>query len=354
MAAVPRSRIGCCRKLGVACFLFAYLCGGRSALVLAQSTEPAGSRVEQLISLGMERRQAGRDAEALEAYQEAAAIDPDNARVLAHLGVTYQALGRWVSASVYLTQALAYRDEPFIRSHQSELKDALTVVEGHLGRLEVYGGPPGAETYVNGQLVGRLPMAHPVPMTVGTYLLEVRASGHYALSRPINITPRALTREEVQLSPQQMAGEGETVDVARPGTANRVAPKAAEMDDGSSAPSWLPWVLAGSSGVALGTTIVAWRVREHYVDRWNDDDLCLALAGVSREERCGSDFDRGKRAENVAWVSGAAGAALAAGAVISALLADESSELDEPPGGTSAAPAGCMMTLAGAACFGTF
>jgi hypothetical protein len=296
----------------------------------------------------MQQRQAGRDSEALESYQQAAALEPDNARVLAHLGVTYQALGRWVSASTYLTQALARSEEPYIRSHEAELRDALGIVEGHLGRLEVYGGPPGAEAYVSGQLIGKLPMTGSVPMTAGSYLLEVRARGHYGLSRPINIAARALTREEVQLSPQK----AEALDAGQEHGSKPLASATVDVDRESGAPRWLPWVLAGSSAVALGTTVVAWRVREHYVQRWNDDDECLAVTGVTRSERCSDDFDRGKRAENVAWISGAAAGALAAGAVITTWIFAASE--DEAPSEDSAGLSGCVPTASGAACFGTF
>jgi hypothetical protein len=333
----------------MACSLAVCLYLGHPAVVLAEPTADLQTRVEQLIQLGMQRRQAGLDADALESYRQAAALEPDNARVLAHIGVTYQALGRWVSALAYLMQALARSEEPYIRSHQSELREALDIVEGHLGRLEVYGGPPGAETSVNGQLVGRLPMAAPVPITAGSYLLEVRAAGHYGLSRPISVVPRSLTREEVQLTPQR----AETLELSPSGDPKGLASGGVGVDAGSSAPLWLPWVLGGSSAVAFATTIVAWRAREHYVGRWNDDDHCLAIIGVRREERCGGDFDRGKRAETVAWVSGAAAGALAAGAVISALLVAVPEEA-VAGSGSGAASSGCVPTLSGAACFGTF
>src|SRR4051794_9893670 len=72
----------------------------------AESGEDNRARAEQLLALGMQKREAGHDGEALELFRQAASLQPDNARVLAHLGVTYQALGRWLSANTYLTQAL--------------------------------------------------------------------------------------------------------------------------------------------------------------------------------------------------------------------------------------------------------
>jgi tetratricopeptide (TPR) repeat protein len=301
------------------------------------------ARVEQLLAQGIQRREAGRDAEALDAYKQAVALEPENPRALAHLGATYHALGRWVPAHTYLAQALGYRDDPYIQRHHGELEDALSTVGDHIGFLEVYGAPPGAEALINGQLVATLPMNAPAPITVGSYLLEVRLKDHYTLGRPITIAKRGLTREEVELTPHRGGGAVAAAAVA-PAQVN-AAPQPA-LDQGSSM-AWLPWTLGGLSAAAAITSVVAWERREHYANRWNDDAACVGV-GASREERCGAEYDRGQRAETVVWVSASAAGVLAAGAVISALLISPD-EKEQP-----VATLKCLPGFGGAQCFGTF
>ncbi|MEY2935305.1 MAG: Tetratricopeptide repeat, partial [Pseudomonadota bacterium] len=321
----------------------------------AQTGEDGRARAEQLLRQGMQRREAGRDSEALELYRQAVELQPENARALAHLGVTYQALGRWVPAQNYLKQALAHTEDSYIQRHEGELSDALGVVSGKLGQLEVYGGPPGAEVLLNGQPVARLPMSEPLQVTVGSYLLEVQAAGHYTLGRPINVQPRQLTREEVGLAPHRPGGArapngqgsrrqapaSSAVRSEQRGSDEQGSEEQIVADAGGGAPRWLPWVLGGAA-VASGTgTLIAWQLREKYADRWNDDQACLGV-GISRQARCGAELDHGRRAETVAWITGGAAGLLAAGAVLSFVWAEPAEE--------QVGLSGCAPGLGGAVC----
>jgi hypothetical protein len=318
------------------------------------TNQPPGDRpatVDQLMARGIESREVGRDAEALEFYRQAAALEPENPRVLAHLGVTYHALGRWISAHQYLLQALRYRDDPYIRRHAGELEDALSTVSDHVGFLEVNGAPDGAEAVLNGQVVATLPMSAPVTVTVGSYLLEVRMKGHYTLGRPITIGARVLTREEVELAPHRSEPSSEpsragTAASTGVGVAGGAAVRSDARDAVKQSTNLWPWALGGLSVAAAATSVVAWERREHYADRWNDDSACLGV-GISRQERCGDDLERGQRAETVSWMSGVAAGLFAGGAVLSILL----SSSDEP--GPSASLQ-CVPGVGGAACFGSF
>jgi hypothetical protein len=238
--------IAVCRRQLAA--LLVSSCVWSAAPAFAQNGDEARSRVEALLRQGMQRREAGRDAEALEYYRQALELQPENARTLAHLGATYQALGRWVPAQNYLRQALSHTGDAYIERHETELSEALAVVSEHLGQLEVYGGPPGAEVLLNGQPVAKLPMAEPLSVTVGSYLLEVQAPGHYTLGRPINVQPRLLTREEVGLAPHR-AGGGRVQSGRGPVSEDApVAQRPRELaTDGSGGPRWLPWVLGGAA-----------------------------------------------------------------------------------------------------------
>lgn len=349
LAPMPRALRAVAHVLLCSSYLLGVLPGLEIARVRAQDVpegtappsmpEPApASPADELVARAIQSREAGRDAEALELYRRASALEPDNARVLAHLGATYQALGRWVLAHTYLSRALDHRDDAYIQRHRAELEEALVVVGEHIGFLEVYGAPDGAEALINGQLVATLPMTGPVPVIVGSYQLEIRFKGHYTLGRPITVSQRTLTREEVQLTPHAARG-------AALGDAARPAPAAREPRPSSEGPSWVPWTLGGLSAAAAVTGIIAYSRREYYADRWNDDAACLGV-GVSREERCGDELDRGKRAETVLWVSGVASGVFAAGAIMTAILWSD----DEP----EHVGFRCAPGLGGASCSGSF
>ena len=167
----------------------------------------------------------------------------------------------------------------------------------------------------------------------------MRFQGHYTLGRPITVSPRALTREEVQLTPQRAGGVASERG-AQP------APAALEHRESGGDAHWLPWVLGGLSAAATATSLVAWQQREYHAERWNDDAACLDV-GVSREERCGEELERGQRAETVLWVSGVAAGVFAAGAIMTAILYSD----DEPEQVTAFR---CAPGLGGAQCFGSF
>jgi tetratricopeptide (TPR) repeat protein len=344
---MPRALGAVARVLLCSCHLLGVFPGLEIARARAQEApEPTAaaaappSPVDELVTSAIQSREAGRDAEALELYRRANALEPDNARVLAHLGATYQALGRWVLAHTYLTRALEHRDDAYIQRHRAELEEALGVVGEHIGFLEVYGAPDGAEALINGQVIATLPMTGAVPVIVGSYLLEIRFKGHYTLGRPITVAQRVLTREEVQLTPLGPAGPA----AAEPGQPAASA-AAREPRPSSGGPSWVPWTLGGLSAAAAVTSVIAYSRREYYADRWNDDEACLGV-GVSREENCGDDYDRGKQAETVMWVSGIAAGAFATGAVITAIVFSD----DEP----EQVGLRCAPGLGGASCWGSF
>lgn len=339
---MPRSLGGSARIL-LSCSLLAAMPGISTATAFAQepARQPAPNdtrnRVDELLARGIKSREAGHDTEALEVFRQASALDPANPRVLAHLGATYHALGRWVSAYTYLSQALAQKDDPYIQRHRSELEEALSTVGERIGFLEVYGAPDGAEALINGQLVATLPMAGPIPVIVGSYLLEVRFKGHYTLGRPITVSQRVLTREEVELAPHR----------AGPAPADGTPARQTGVDAGvsSGGANWVPWVLGGLSAAATATSLIAWQRREYYADRWNDDEACLGV-GVTREERCGAERSHGETAETVLWVSGVAAGVFAAGAVLTAIWSSD----DEP----EQVGFRCLPGLGGASCSGTF
>lgn len=321
-------------------------------LAHAQSQTPSANaaQVEDLLARGIELRRTGKDSEALVLFRQAADLDPDSARAQAHLGVTNQALGRWLSAETYLRDALGHTGDPYIERHRAALEKAHEMVKDHLGTLAVDGGPAGADVSLNGRSIGRLPLAAQ-PVAVGSYLLEVSLPGHYSVSRPVIIARRALTREGVELVPH---GKGEQAAAASGGGLGVSAglggqPTSPGQDTFEKTfPSWVPWTLGGASAASAAVATIFWVKRNEHADRWNDDDQCLNVLGRSRESLCGDERDKGEQAQTIAIIGAGASVAFAAGAIWTALAGEAKREP------ASAGLEACTISPTGVGCFGRF
>jgi PEGA domain len=316
------------------------------------SASPNAARVEELLRQGIELRRTGKDAEALAVFRQAADLDPESARVRAQLGVTHQALGRWLSADTYLTEALAQAGDPYIGRHVAALEKALEIVKDHLGSLAVEGGPAGADVSLNGRWIGRLPLSARA-VAVGSYLMEVTLEGHYSESRPLSITKRALTRESVELVPYAKGDVAAQPGVSRSSSDVSVAlgaPSAAPGEDRFERTfgSWVPWMFGGASAASASVAIVFWAKREEHAKRWNDNSVCRNQVGVPRKTLCGDERDSGEQAQTIAYASGGLSLAFAAGAIWTALAGRSTSEP------ASAGLEACALGPSGVDCFGRF
>lgn len=313
--------------------------------VQAQASRSDDVEVDQLVARGIALRAQGKDGEALQTFQRAAELDPESVRVKVHLATVYQALGDWLLADDYLTQALSRPSEPYVVRHRQVLEDAKRVIDQNIGRLEVDGEPAGAEVRLNGRLIGTLPLVDPVRTVVGSYVLEVQRAGFYPVRRPIALSGGGLVRESIRLEPLPAEAGGRAGDGA-------LAPGPAGAADGGveDVPSrpWLTWTLAGAAGVAGAVTVGAVIYREDHAGNWNDNVRCLEVSRT-RAEVCGDERDKVESAETVAIVSGALTALFAGGAVLNELGVFGSSS---PP--AESGLLGCSVGVAGASCFGRF
>jgi tetratricopeptide (TPR) repeat protein len=313
------------------------------ALAQSSAARPENPEVEKLVTLAIELRAQGKDLAALETLKKAAEIDPSSARVQVHLSNVHQALGQWLPADEYLRLALAQAHHPYVVRHLQALEDARKVIEDNIGTLEVDGEPAGAEVRLNGRLIGTLPLAAPVPVTVGSYILEVKRDGHYTASRPLVIAGHDFVRESVRLErlPTDELGT-RTFPIAlapssEPGAVLDRAPDRA----------WLTWTFAGL-GVAAGvTTVGALIYREVHADHWNDSSRCLAV-GQTREQLCGGERDKVESADRVALAAGIATGLFAAGALLNAYV------FTEQPSSARAGLERCAVSLQEVSCFGSF
>ena len=317
-----------------------------SAAAAAQETPAENPDADRFVARGIALRAEGKDNEALQAFQQAEALDPASVRVQIHLATVYQALGNWLLADEYLSKALSRQNHPYINRHRQVLEDAKRVIDSNIGRLEVDGDPPGAEIYLSGRALGTLPLAAPARSTVGSYVLEVRSPGHYPLRRPISIVGGGLVRESVHLQP--MPPDEPSRPVTAAGTA---AARFGGVEEAPPSRVWLTWTFAGAAIVAGTTAAGAVIFREVHAERWNDDTRCLEAART-RAEVCGDERDKVETAETVAWVSGGLAGLFLVGAAVNAFAFQPDTGSDLPSAGLELQ--GCGVGLAGASCFGRF
>jgi tetratricopeptide (TPR) repeat protein len=327
------------RSLGTVLVSLATLVTPGMALARSPNVAPEASEVgdaSKLIEHGIALRKAGDDARALEKFQQAERVEPDSTRVRVHLAAVYQALGNWEAADRYLTLALEDPSDPYVQKHQGILANARRTIDGHIGSLELTGGPRGTEILLNGRLVGRLPLQQAIRVQAGIYALEARLPGHYPITRSIALAGGALARESIELSP--LSGQARSPSPIEEGF---------EDDTTTREANWLSWTFAGLAAGASVGAVAAWAIREQHVDNYNDDSACLRM-GQTREQVCGDEREAGDNATTWMWIGGAAAAAFTTASLLTILLSDPSEE-EAPPSALS-----CGVGLAQIACSGRF
>ncbi len=274
------------------------------------SAQTPNDAAEVQLRRGVELRRAGRDAESLEAFSQAYALQR-GPRMAAQWGLACQATGRWAQAEALLREALGAPDDPWVARNREALERARDVASRHLATVELLGGPDGAQVRLNGEVAGVLPLRDPLRVLAGTTALEVVAEGFEALTLRFNTLPGEVLRERVQMVPRPPPTPPPPPPAAVPAPA--AAPPPAPAPAAVPAPLPLPgteatvssrlgrtwasasWVGAGVF-VALGVTALA--LREDAIGNYNQRcDL-----GDARGD-CGALRDRGLFSTGAAVVS---------------------------------------------------
>jgi hypothetical protein len=180
---------------------FACLCVLLSA---AAAGTAAAENVDSLVKTGIELRRVGRDREALEQFEKAAQIQ-GSPRLTAQIGTAEQALGLWVKAEAHIKEALAEAHDLWIQKNRPARQEALKVVQDHIGDVDVWGEPAGAEVLFEERVVGTLPLPHAAHLAEGDVVLRVRAKGYADVTRTIKVQGGNYSREHVELRPIAVA-----------------------------------------------------------------------------------------------------------------------------------------------------
>lgn len=229
------------------------------------SAEDAHGEAERLIRHGLELRRAHDDDGAEKEFHKAYDL-VRTPRAAGQLGLAEQALGRWEDAHNHLGEAIRTGNDPWVAKNREVLDDAMTTIQGHLGRVEVIGDPEGAEVSVNGRPAGKLPLAEPVRVSAGQVDIDVHAPGYTRVLRTVTIVGGQYQRIVIHLAtesawvPQLSAAPNPQPTLpVEPLTSSSPSPSSPPSPPESAPSSVRPvlkWMAAGVAGAALGTGVV--------------------------------------------------------------------------------------------------
>jgi hypothetical protein len=272
--------------------------------VRARAGDPS-SEGEAGIQRGVELRREGRNGEALVEFQKAFALEP-SARARAQIGLALQALGDWLGAEHWLSEALLASEDAWIARYRTELQGALATVQAHLGSLVLHVDTQQGEVLVNGVVAQALPSTGPIRVVAGSIDVIVRVPGRADVHRIVAVPAGA------QVSEVMMLGSEPIAPAAPPPS---VTPAASDVGPQPAAPHSPPvaaYIALGSAGALAIASAVAAVVHENAADVWNDDAQCLRPGGGSRTQQCGTYHDTANVALGVE-IGAFAAAAVSAG-----------------------------------------
>jgi hypothetical protein len=137
---------------------------------------------EVLIKQGVSLRNAGDHAKAHGYFRRAYDI-AHTPRSAAQLGLVEDALAFWNDAEGHLAEALAGKEDAWIRVNQTILEKALADVRAHLCEVKITGSPVAARVTLGGRFRGDLPLSAYGPP--GTAAVEVQATDYQTLHETV-------------------------------------------------------------------------------------------------------------------------------------------------------------------------
>ncbi len=282
----------------------------RSSTVCAQS-EPTA---DELVRRGVVEREAGHDDAALALFTEAYARARSPV-ALAQMAAAEQALGRWLAAEQHMREALAQGEHGYIQRNRATLEAAYAVIARRVGTLFVTANVEGATVWVDGERVATLPSDASIRVLVGEHRMEVRAPGHYNVSRPIDVRSESPSREEVTLRVALPVDEASPPRAIAPVVVVRDAPTTS-LDRVERGPRARTWALWSGGIIAVAGAAIAHGLRESAAGRYNGQ--CVGEQDPSAP--CASLRAEGTIELGVAVAGYAVGAGLLAWGTVDALL----------------------------------
>jgi len=171
------------------------------------------------------------------------------------VGLAESSLKLWLDADKHLSEALEAEDDDWVRQSKAVIEKQLALVREHLGSL-IITGTPNAEVFVDGVLVGRMPLVRAIRRQEGQAEIQGRLAGHQTVTRRVMVG--AGSERTAGLDLPIMA----TPPIALAPQPPRLPPAAAPKPQDPEPPprivyySWLPWVSMAAGAVSLADALV--------------------------------------------------------------------------------------------------
>jgi hypothetical protein len=217
--------------------------------------------------------------------------------------------------------ALAAENDPWVQGYRPTLLSAFELVQTHLAKLEVTGGPAGAEVFVDGQAVGKLPLPDPVRVPAGTLDVELRAPGFANARKAVVVSAGGYERVFVSLTSESAMAPPRSPS---PPVTILASPPLEGAPGTSSLRFSLKWISWGAGAIGLGAGVwgvVANHSRAETFNsqgcRLDNDGVAVSLMTRMPDTTCDTLKRRYEFASNVAIAGFVAGTLFAsAGAVL--------------------------------------
>lgn len=166
---------------------------------LREPSGPPATRAAALVDEGVALQASGNFPGAIEKYQQAQAIQP-SPRGAGQLGLAEDAVGDVARAQEHITEALAQKRDPWVRENRRKLQATLTRIEKQIGEITVSGTPDGAEVFVNGRSVGRMPFAGPVKVASGSLMIRAEHEGYDLWEQTVSLVPHGVAPVTIEMT----------------------------------------------------------------------------------------------------------------------------------------------------------
>ncbi len=233
------------------------------------------ARAQQLFQEGLKAFARGDSAEALALFQQAVR-HWDHPAIRYNMAVCLVDLDRPVEAYQNIEKALRFGSGPFSPSEFRQIQNYKKLLEGRLAWLVVECREPGAQVFVDGDLLFTGPGRATKVVKAGRHQVVARKKGKVPATVDLSVLPG--TKKKVRLV---LLSYAEKVNLTR-----RWAP-------------WVPWTVVGSGAAALALgAILYWRAAadiKSYDDWFRSEEHlagCTAPGGGCYEEEIPSSVRR--------------------------------------------------------------
>ena len=322
-------------------------------IVLIQLQTSAAIAQTDVKALAREHFQKGvaafndkRFGEAASEFDEAYRLSPATV-VLYNIGQVDVILGRPVEAVATFERYLAEGAASIPTERQAEVRAEIDKQRTRIGTVTVSTQPAGAQVRVDGLLVGKTPLAHPISVAAGKHTIEAQLPRYAPQVRELDVAGKARVEIELRLRPVlPIASEpsGPPVGSVLPAPTQVVTPLPSSQTQALSIAAVQPpseektsrnWrrtsgyivagigILAAITGgvVAIQSASAAGNAKDRAISA--ADAKMPVQADLNSYDQAKLDFDAAKSRNRIGWTVAGIGSAVLVGGVVLVLTSPE-------------------------------